>query len=211
MRDHACDRGGLDQLPLALAVAVRLSDAGAPHALIAHALAVEPEGVPALLAVAQAKLRRIQSNTSTALLKTGGAWWQTLALVNDIELDNIGVGARNLGRTLAFYERLGFDAASRSSRGATIVLGHTKLFVFTAGQATGSRRSGDLLANAPGLDHLTFAVDDVDSVYARLTVAGVEFDCAPADTDWGARAASLRDPNGTSLFLLTWHTPRRPE
>ena len=207
MHDHASGRRGLDQLPLALAAALRLSDVGAPHALIANALAIEPEGVHALIEIAEAKLRRIQSNTSTSLLKTGGPRPPTLDGMNDMTLDNIGIGARDLDRTLAFYEQLGFTAASRSSRGATIVSGHAKLFVFTVRHATVSRRSGDPVANAPGLDHLSFAVADVDGAYERLSAAGVEFECAPADTDWGARAASLRDPDGTSLFLLTWRTP----
>ena len=200
-------RRGLDQLPLALAVALRLHDAGAPHALIAHALAIEPEGVGALLEVAEAKLRRIESNTSTPLLKTRAKRPPTLALMNDMKLDNIGIGARDLDRTLAFYEQLGFATASRSSRGATIVLGQARLFVFAARRAGAPPRARDPLTNPPGLDHLSFAVADVDGVYAHLVAAGVEFECAPADADWGARVACLRDPDGTSLFLLTWRTP----
>jgi catechol 2,3-dioxygenase-like lactoylglutathione lyase family enzyme len=72
------------------------------------------------------------------------------------------------------------------------------------------RRSTDPLANPPGLDHLSFAVADVDSVCARLSAAGAEFDAPPADTDWGARIACLRDPDGTSVFLLTWQIPPAP-
>jgi catechol 2,3-dioxygenase-like lactoylglutathione lyase family enzyme len=200
-------RRGLDQLPFALAVALRLRDAGVGDALIAHALAIEPEGVSALLKVAEAKLRRVQSNTSTALLKTGPERPPTLPPMNDMELDNIGLGTHDLARTLAFYEQLGFAVTSRSTRGATIVLGHAKLFVFIARQARLPRRSADPLANPPGLDHLSFAVADVDAAYGRLSANGVEFDCASADTDWGARAGCLRDPDGTSLFLLTWQTP----
>jgi catechol 2,3-dioxygenase-like lactoylglutathione lyase family enzyme len=63
--------------------------------------------------------------------------------MNNIELDNIGIGARDLDRTLAFYEQLGFTATSRSSRGATIVLGHAKLFVSPrlAPSCRGARRT----------------------------------------------------------------------
>jgi hypothetical protein len=49
------------QLPQALAVALRLHRAGADAALIATALGIEPEGVPSLLIVAEAKLRHIVS------------------------------------------------------------------------------------------------------------------------------------------------------
>ena len=49
----------LRHLPIALAVALRMSDAGADDALIAAALAIEPESVAPLLAVAKAKAERI--------------------------------------------------------------------------------------------------------------------------------------------------------
>jgi hypothetical protein len=47
------------RLPLALAVALRLYEAGADETLIAAALAIEPEGVAPLLELARAKLDRI--------------------------------------------------------------------------------------------------------------------------------------------------------
>lgn len=49
----------LGRLPHAHAVALRLRDAGADDAVIAVALAIEPESVPSLLAVAAAKADRI--------------------------------------------------------------------------------------------------------------------------------------------------------
>jgi hypothetical protein len=54
--DHA-ER--LRRLPLAYAVALRLSEAGADEATIAAALGVEPESVGPLLDVARAKVERI--------------------------------------------------------------------------------------------------------------------------------------------------------
>ena len=46
-----------DELPVALAIALRLRHAGASDELIATALGIEPEGVGSLLTVAEAKLR----------------------------------------------------------------------------------------------------------------------------------------------------------
>ena len=43
-------------LPLPYAIALRLREAGADRALIAHALGIEDEAVPTLLDVAQRKL-----------------------------------------------------------------------------------------------------------------------------------------------------------
>jgi hypothetical protein len=49
------------RLPLPLAVALRLRDAGASTALIAAALAIDHDGVGPLLEIAQSKLERLRS------------------------------------------------------------------------------------------------------------------------------------------------------
>jgi hypothetical protein len=51
-----------DELPLVLAVALRLHTAGASTELIATALAIAPEGVGSLLAIAEAKLRHAKTD-----------------------------------------------------------------------------------------------------------------------------------------------------
>lgn len=51
-------------LPIALAVALRLAEAGADEALIAAALAIEPEGVGTLVALARAKADRIARDSN---------------------------------------------------------------------------------------------------------------------------------------------------
>jgi catechol 2,3-dioxygenase-like lactoylglutathione lyase family enzyme len=132
---------------------------------------------------------------------------QILGRMDDITLDSIGLGARDLDRTLAFYQQLGFAPASRSPRGVVMVLGGTKLFVFPAAPGDRTWRSADPLANPPGPGHLSFAVRDVDAAYKQLRAAGVTFESAPADTCWGARAAWLRDPDGTVIVLLSWAAP----
>jgi hypothetical protein len=49
------------RLPLALAIGLRLHEAGAANALIATGLGIEPEGVPPMLELARAKLRRLEA------------------------------------------------------------------------------------------------------------------------------------------------------
>lgn len=46
-------------------------------------------------------------------------------------------------------------------------------------------------------------VDDVDASYIRMLQAGVGFDSAPTDMEWGARHAWLRDPDGYRLSIYT--------
>jgi hypothetical protein len=55
---------GYEQIAVELAIALRLHKAGASDELIATALAIEPEGVASILAVAEAKLRRASANPS---------------------------------------------------------------------------------------------------------------------------------------------------
>jgi catechol 2,3-dioxygenase-like lactoylglutathione lyase family enzyme len=55
---------------------------------------------------------------------------------------------------------------------------------------------------AEGIE-LVIRVADVDTAYARLTDAGVTFESAPTDTDWGARHAWLRDPSGYRLSIYS--------
>ncbi len=49
------------RLPLALAIGLRLYEAGAAETLIATGLGIEPEGVPPMLELARAKLSRLEA------------------------------------------------------------------------------------------------------------------------------------------------------
>ena len=54
----------IGQLPLALAIALRLHQAGAADSLIAAGLGIEPDGVRPMLEIARAKLERVAENGS---------------------------------------------------------------------------------------------------------------------------------------------------
>lgn len=58
--DRTGDEQALDDLPVALAVALRLHRAGADRRLIGIALGIEPGGVEPLVQIAEAKLRRLR-------------------------------------------------------------------------------------------------------------------------------------------------------
>jgi hypothetical protein len=53
------------RLPVALAIGLRLHEAGATDTLIAAGLGIEPEGVPPILELAKAKLWRLQAGERT--------------------------------------------------------------------------------------------------------------------------------------------------
>jgi catechol 2,3-dioxygenase-like lactoylglutathione lyase family enzyme len=101
---------------------------------------------------------------------------------------------------------LGFTKAYQNDRGVTLVAGSAKLFVFQTRQSKPSPvdREFTLFENSPGIDHVSFAVEDVDRVYTDAKAKGVAFNGEPRDQDWEARVVSLRDPDGNNLYLLKW-------
>jgi catechol 2,3-dioxygenase-like lactoylglutathione lyase family enzyme len=121
-------------------------------------------------------------------------------------IDNIGICVKDLERSVLFYQKLGFTKAFENDRGVTMVAGTTKLFIFQSRQLHPPEvnRQFTLFDNPPGIDHISFAVDEVDRIYADLQTNGVVFNSQPQDQDWGARVASLRDPDGNNLYLLKW-------
>src|SRR6516225_8059940 len=107
-------------------------------------------------------------------------------------IDNVGVCVEDLGRSVSYYETLGFEKLAENDRGVTLGLGSAKLFVFQCRTEThATERQLGLFGNPPGIDHMSFQVSDVDALFALLTARGIELDEPPADQDWGARAFGL--------------------
>jgi methylmalonyl-CoA/ethylmalonyl-CoA epimerase len=124
-------------------------------------------------------------------------------------IDNIGICVTDLARSVQFYRHLGFEVLFESDRGVTVALGAAKLFLFPAqpgDERTVGRHLG-LSGNPPGIDHISFLVDDVDALHASLTARGMDAGPQPADQDWGARAFGLIDPDGNNLYFLRWLLP----
>jgi glyoxylase I family protein len=122
-------------------------------------------------------------------------------------LDNVGVAVRDLDRSLAFYcDQLQLELAYRddASRSAGVSTGSSSLYVFETQGPDGPKRSANYTRNPTGVDHLSFAVDDVDAAYRELRERGVNFFMEPNDAEWGARVCGCVDPNGTPVYFLKW-------
>jgi catechol 2,3-dioxygenase-like lactoylglutathione lyase family enzyme len=119
-------------------------------------------------------------------------------------IDNIGICTTDVARAVAFYQRLGFSEAYRNERGVLMAVGDVHLFIFATRQSNPPPvgRELGLFGNAPGIDHISFAVADVDALYSKLEAAGVAFGGPPEDQSWGARMVGLKDPDGNNLYLL---------
>lgn len=123
-------------------------------------------------------------------------------------IDNIGIAVQDLAAESTFFqEKLGLDvdvALESEPPSATVRLGAQYLYVFqTDSIVRAAQRSPGLVENPPGLDHISFAVTDVDGAYATLKARGVEFDGEPESMEtWGIRLVAFRDPEGNSFFLV---------
>lgn len=124
-------------------------------------------------------------------------------------IDNVGVAVTDLNRSIAFYEKLGFTRGQdyeADVRGCSMTCSSAVLFLFQTQQAKPQavKREPTLAQNPPGLDHISFLVEDVNKLYTELKAKGVVFLGEPADQDWGARLVGLKDPDGTNLYLLQY-------
>ena len=119
-------------------------------------------------------------------------------------IDNVGICASDLARSVAVYEARGVSEAYRNDRGVMMAAGTVQLFLFATRRpdAPPVARELGLFGNLPGIDHISFAVSDVDALYSKLREAGVVFGGPPEDQSWGARMVGLRDPDGNNLYLL---------
>jgi uncharacterized glyoxalase superfamily protein PhnB len=122
-------------------------------------------------------------------------------------LDLIGLVVENMGRSLAFYRKLGFDLPSDADTEphveATLPGG-----LRIAWDTVETVRSFDPGWTAPSGGHrvaLAFACDsaaDVDGTYRALVDAGHDGHKEPWDAFWGQRYAVVLDPDGDSVDLF---------
>jgi catechol 2,3-dioxygenase-like lactoylglutathione lyase family enzyme len=123
-----------------------------------------------------------------------------------MKVDNVGLAVRDLDAVLAFFggplglqvERYGEDG------GASVHFENASMYVFQTPEAAAvPQRRPDLAGATPGLDHVSFIVEDVDAEYARLAERGVEFIEGPVSKpDWGLRTAAFVDPERNLYFLI---------
>jgi glyoxylase I family protein len=114
----------------------------------------------------------------------------------------------DLDASLGFYcDRLGLTLRlRRTTPGGEVAFldaggGQLEIVCPAAAVSTPARRVG---AGEAGLRHLTFAVEDVDATFARLTAAGVPAPEAPRDArnrDVFTRVAFVLDPDGIVVEL----------
>lgn len=108
------------------------------------------------------------------------------------EMNALTFVTADMGRSVAFYEALGFEVA----HGGKDALFTT--FHLPAGQAL--NLIADARARTAGFwGRVIFHVENVDAMYARVRRAGLHPEAAPRDAPWGERFFHIRDPDGHEL------------
>lgn len=123
-----------------------------------------------------------------------------------IRLDAVAVSSKNMSKTVAFYELLGFEfpAWGPDDKHVEPVTkpGDVRLMIDTA------ELMEQLTGHAPTPpNHSSFAMlcdspAEVDSVAAALKDAGHTLTVEPWDAFWGQRYATVKDPDGYQIDIF---------
>ncbi|MEC3957873.1 VOC family protein [Nocardia sp. CDC153] len=110
-----------------------------------------------------------------------------------MRLNQVTVGATDLGRAEQFYGLLGLRLIVKTN--------HYLRFECPEGDST---FSVELVESVPEGEQVSiyFESDRLDKECARLRAAGIVFDSSPADMSWLWREAWLRDPDGHRVCLF---------
>ena len=125
-----------------------------------------------------------------------------------IAFEHVGTTSADLDRTIDFYcGLLGLTVALRrkNERGEMAFLDTGNGMLEIACPIADIARSRDVPPHEAGMRHLTFAVDSVDTLFAKLEAAGVDIIERPRDayfTEMIKRVAFVRDPDGIIVELI---------
>jgi catechol 2,3-dioxygenase-like lactoylglutathione lyase family enzyme len=123
-----------------------------------------------------------------------------------LTFDVINVVVADMGKSLAFYRRLGLDIPADADSEPHVECsfpGGLRLCWDTVATIE-SFHPGFAMPTGPGRVGLAFRCDspaEVDSAYADIIRAGYESELEPFDAFWGQRYATVRDPDGNTVDL----------
>jgi uncharacterized glyoxalase superfamily protein PhnB len=121
--------------------------------------------------------------------------------------DAIGLVVADMGKSLAFYRRLGLDIPTTADTEPHVevkLTGGVRLLFDTIDTVRSFDPDWAPPQGSQRID-LAFACDgseEVDRTYAALVEAGYEGHKEPWDAFWGQRYAVVRDPDGNGVDLF---------
>ncbi|MBP2327518.1 putative glyoxalase superfamily protein PhnB [Kibdelosporangium banguiense] len=124
-----------------------------------------------------------------------------------VRLNVVGIVVQDMGRSLAFYRRLGLDVpagADGEPHVEAVLAGGMKLTWDT--EATIRSFMPGFQRHGHGNDGMSLAFEldspaEVDTLYQELVDLGHHGEMKPWDAFWGQRYAVLHDPDGNGVDL----------
>ena len=121
-----------------------------------------------------------------------------------MKFTGLHIFVRDLGRTIAFYRRLGLRFPDGAETGVFVGVTTDEgvHLAFATHALTRGYDKGFKEPSGPSPNCLQFEVasrDETDRIYRELTAAGHEGHLAPHDAFWGARYAEVIDPDGNKV------------
>jgi catechol 2,3-dioxygenase-like lactoylglutathione lyase family enzyme len=113
----------------------------------------------------------------------------------DASLDHLYMVVSDLERSVRFYGGALGLGVERWGDGYVRIRGDEGFFI-------GMEERPPQEVGGRGIE-IVVRVDDVDRRYQELIAAGVRFTAPPADQEWGARHAWLRDPDGYPVSIFS--------
>lgn len=135
-------------------------------------------------------------------------------------MDHVGIVVDDLAAAIEFFGELGLELQGEASVEGDLVDrmvglegvrthfafvqtpdGHGRLELIKFDSPSHQEDNGHAPANAPGIRHITFAVDDIDDVLARLQTHGAELVGEVIRYEDSYRLCYVRGPNGIIVEL----------
>lgn len=109
----------------------------------------------------------------------------------------------NLQQSLDFFRGLGFEVEDRWEDKGVLLGAMLKAGDARLGLSQDDGKQGRDRIKGVGMRIYIEAAGDIDQAAARAKAAGISLTREPYDTEWGARAFEVKDPNGFALTIAS--------
>lgn len=111
--------------------------------------------------------------------------------------------AKDLAKTVTFYEALGFLFRKKEATHATAYLNWFWIDFVSIGLEDKAAFLEEAKSKNKGAGlYINISVDEIDELYSELVAKGLKPSGEPKDWPWGNREFVLRDPDGYKLVFF---------
>ena len=114
-----------------------------------------------------------------------------------------GFTVDDVGRSIAFYEALGFAVSERWEEKGTLMAVMMQAGEQQIGLNQDDWKKGRDRQKGVGTRLHIETAQNIDEIAARVKAAGITLDVEPFDTPWKTRQFELTDPSGFKLTIST--------